>query len=258
MRAYCQRCRRPCSVCLCDSVVPGLSICGRVVVIQHPNEAKKKLATVPLLQLSLRSVSVFRCRRTPHTQIAHIIEEAKRPVNPVPLVIIYLAPGARPLEDVVNEWKSIAQDDDEGDAHGDGHGEIKPRYTLLVLDGTWNEVREMWNKGMHVLGEPHGVGKLAYLPLDDDVERKDAVRYKLRVEPQEGCMSTLECIARALGVIEGDNGLTLALLRPLARLIELQKQFSPSLQDRAQNGDYIRRTHNSRAQRPCHDEGDGG
>ncbi|EFN57261.1 hypothetical protein CHLNCDRAFT_143813 [Chlorella variabilis] len=47
----CERCERPKSVCLC-SCLPDepLALAGRVTVLQHPFEQKKRLATGPVLQ----------------------------------------------------------------------------------------------------------------------------------------------------------------------------------------------------------------
>ena len=57
-------CSRPTCVCLCPALPPcRLGLTGRVVVLQHPHEAKKPLATVPLLERCLERVTVYRCRR---------------------------------------------------------------------------------------------------------------------------------------------------------------------------------------------------
>jgi hypothetical protein len=53
-RPRCGRCARPAAACVCASLPrapPALR--GAVAVLQHPAEAKRKLATVPLLALAL-------------------------------------------------------------------------------------------------------------------------------------------------------------------------------------------------------------
>ena len=54
-REVCAACNRPAeNACLCDSFPKRpLRIGGRVIVLQHPHEKKRKLATVPLLSKCL-------------------------------------------------------------------------------------------------------------------------------------------------------------------------------------------------------------
>jgi DTW domain-containing protein YfiP len=58
---------------------------------------------------------------------------------------------------------------------------------------------------------------------------------KLRTEPEEGLMTTLEVVALALGILEGPD-IEKALLRPLKALIEQQMEWNPSLKDRVETG----------------------
>ena len=56
-------CRRPARVCLCPGLPPApLNTAGRLIILQHPHEARKQLATVPLLELCLADMTVIRCR----------------------------------------------------------------------------------------------------------------------------------------------------------------------------------------------------
>lgn len=60
-RAVCERCTRPQRVCVCPAL-PGrpIQLAGTVVVLQHPFETKKALATVPLLPHVLHPASLLR------------------------------------------------------------------------------------------------------------------------------------------------------------------------------------------------------
>ena len=63
-RAICGRCARPATVCLCAACPPApLETQGFVIVVQHPLEARRRLATAPLLPLLLRRCAVARHRR---------------------------------------------------------------------------------------------------------------------------------------------------------------------------------------------------
>jgi DTW domain-containing protein YfiP len=84
----------------------------------------------------------------------------------------------------------------------DGCGEP---VVLLVPDGNWSQARRIVHR-------------------DPDARDAEAVRlppgapsrYRLRRSPREGTVSTLEAVARALAVLEGE-----AIERGLARLLEV-------------------------------------
>ncbi|CAI5485462.1 unnamed protein product [Closterium sp. Naga37s-1] len=63
-RLLCDRCQRPSRACLCPSLPPSrLKTRTRVIVVQHPHEAKKRLATAPILALTLESTRIITGRR---------------------------------------------------------------------------------------------------------------------------------------------------------------------------------------------------
>lgn len=66
-RAICTSCDRPAAVCLCDTLPGGgsslLDTAGAVCVVQHPAEAKRRLATLPLLQRVLCRFTLLLGRR---------------------------------------------------------------------------------------------------------------------------------------------------------------------------------------------------
>lgn len=59
-RSICQRCERPDRTCLC-AVLPAqpVALSGHVIVIRHPNEKKKPMATIPVLAKCLRDLTVL-------------------------------------------------------------------------------------------------------------------------------------------------------------------------------------------------------
>jgi tRNA-uridine aminocarboxypropyltransferase len=76
---------------------------------------------------------------------------------------------------------------------------------LVVLDGTWAQARRMRQRlpalrGLPILSLPPGHGR---------------DRLRLRRPPRPGAMSTLEAIARAVALLEGE-----ALARPLEELFD--------------------------------------
>ena len=63
-RAVCGHFARPASVCLCAWLPPQpIDTAGAVVVLQHPNEAKRRLGTVALLRRCLSRFLLLRGRK---------------------------------------------------------------------------------------------------------------------------------------------------------------------------------------------------
>jgi DTW domain-containing protein YfiP len=77
---------------------------------------------------------------------------------------------------------------------------------LFVLDATWSQARRMYRKLAPVRGLP-------VLHIPDDATRD---RARLRTAPAPGMVSTLEAIARALRLLDGD-----AIATPLEQLYDL-------------------------------------
>jgi DTW domain-containing protein YfiP len=80
-----------------------------------------------------------------------------------------------------------------------------PPKALVVLDATWSQARRMFRKISALRGLP--ILRLAEAPMPSA---------RLRESPAPGKVSTIEAIARALRVLEGDASAT-----PLERLFEL-------------------------------------
>ena len=163
-RALCERCKRPHRVCLCAALPPVPVVTQtRVLILQHPVEAKKTVATVPLVELCLANCTVVRGMRFEpelrEIQAAHIstslcfasthlaIHRAihLRRHRPVPLLptqvaldegyrplLLYPGPDAKPLEERTARTDSTVHEDDPEGA--------EPHKVLLILaDGTWRQ-----------------------------------------------------------------------------------------------------------------------
>jgi DTW domain-containing protein YfiP len=78
---------------------------------------------------------------------------------------------------------------------------------LFVLDATWSQARRMYRKLAAVRGLP-------VLHVPDSTSRSRVAR--LRAAPAAGMVSTLEAIARALRLLDGD-----AIATPLEQLYDL-------------------------------------
>jgi len=143
--------------------LPRLSVRTRVVLLTHRIERTKSTNTGRLVARLLEGSSI-RARGELEPKERPPLPEGRR-------LVLYPAPDARELS--------------PEDARGDP-------VVLLVPDGTWNQARRAFNRDPDVMGaEP--VKLPAGMPS----------RYGLRRAPRDGTLSTLEAVARALGILEG-------------------------------------------------------
>ncbi|BBN01995.1 tRNA-uridine aminocarboxypropyltransferase [Marchantia polymorpha subsp. ruderalis] len=125
-----------------------------------------------------------------------------------------------------------------GEGQGLAHEEVRDgscgdgcrgrQRTLLIVDGTWQHAKEMVKASAPFLED-----FVTNVSLPHDVSREgwgmgdmDSI---LRKEPFAGCVSTMEAIARALGILELDGPrIETTLLSVLQEMVNLQaSHFSP-------------------------------
>jgi DTW domain-containing protein YfiP len=226
-RPVCARCGRPAARdCLCDSLpARPLDVHGAVVIVQHPHECKRPLATVPLLQRCLARVHVLRRRTyTPGVGgvpvLDAVLHAASHGQPAVPVYVLWPGPDA---VDVRHAAAAAGLGDLSGDTGNDGACNTRSAYILVALDGTWHQAREMAAACIPALCPP---GKCVHLGAH--INDADLL---LRTEPAPGCVVTAEAVARALGVLEAaatgneaeGEAVREALLAPVRRLVALQR-----------------------------------
>lgn len=197
MREMCSDCGRPTSVCLCEALVQ-VPTRTRVVILQHPRESDVPINTARIAQRALPSSEL-------HVGVEFEGSRAVRDAisDPsAPAILLYPAAGAR---DLVREPPP---------------GPV----TLVVLDGTWWQSRKLFKKNPF----------LAQLPCYA-FEPEQPSRYRIRKEPATHCVSTIEAITLALGVLErsaavhepGNEARRVeALLAPFEAMVEHQLRFA--------------------------------
>lgn len=181
-RLRCDRCQRPQSHCLCAHI-PALSTRTRVLVLQHPDEARHPLNTARLAVLGLQHAQLWVGERFP--QLAGELAGADDPV--------LLFPAA--------EGDPVFAEPVRGEA---GRG------LLVVPDGTWRKARQIVRANPELAGLPR---------LSLPAGAPSAYRVRRASEP--AAVSTIEAIVRALGVLEPERDVQ-SLLAPFQRMVQQQ------------------------------------
>ncbi|RLU19950.1 hypothetical protein DMN91_008509 [Ooceraea biroi] len=192
-RDKCQQCKRPVSVCWCPGLPKQrLNPSSRIIILQHPAEAKRCLRTAPMLALALESGKclTFRGKKFPlpkHEGLAEILNDKNT-------ILLYPSPDAIALDTL-----------DPVGTNGQNP------YNLVLLDGTWPQAKAIYHSNP-ALYSPRAC-KLIGVPASE---------YVIRTQPTDGCLSTLETGASALSILEGDPELREKMLGPLHYLFQLE------------------------------------
>uniref|UniRef100_A0A8C6V3B4 tRNA-uridine aminocarboxypropyltransferase n=1 Tax=Neogobius melanostomus TaxID=47308 RepID=A0A8C6V3B4_9GOBI len=197
-RPTCSRCRRPEKVCLCPFLPQQpLEVSTCLYIVQHPNEESRVLRTVPLLAACLPQgkCNVIVGRRFSeerYPDLATVCQDNKT-------LILYPGPNARNLEEL-EEVK------------------LCKRYNVILIDGTWSQAKNMFLKN-----------SMFHLPKQVQLNRVLSSQYVIRTQPSNICLSTLECAAVTLSILERNDNIQEVLLRPLRALCSFQLQHGAQI-----------------------------
>ena len=167
VEARCGVCRLHATLCIC-ALVPRLRTRTRLVLLVHYREARKPSNTG---QLAARCVE--RSRVEIFGKRGQVLGAPVVGNDEVPL-LLFPDDDAAPISRFAASEQPIA---------------------LFVPDGNWRQASKVRRRVPEFGGMP-----CVTLPAAGPTE------YRLRAEPREGGLATLEAVARALGILEGDAG----------------------------------------------------
>lgn len=183
MRATCRRCLRPESFCVCAGLGPIPSQ-TRVVIVQHPREARLAICSAWLTRVALANAELHRgVRFEAHPRVREVALAAGTG-------LLFPGPEAVPADALAGE----------------------PPRTLVVVDGTWLQAEKM------LALNP----ALAALPRVTLGPGHESGYGELRREPAQGHLSTIEAVAHALGALESDPARFAPMVAAFRRMVELQ------------------------------------
>ncbi len=187
VRRICTRCLRPEAFCVCAGLAPAPSR-TRVVILQHPREARLAICSARLTRVALANAELHRTVDLDgHPRVRELLAGAGT-------ALLFPGDGATPVEELAG----------------------RPPAALLVLDGTWIQAGKMLEANPRVAALP----RLSLAP-----SRPSGYR-ELRREPAPGHLSTLEAVALALGALERDPARFAPMMDAFHRAVSLQLECS--------------------------------
>ena len=168
-----------------------------------------------------------------------------------PIVLLYPGANVNTVEEVVQQWylqptqcPSQAHRDERGQArdpsvlYEDDRGLEQADYVLVAIDGTWQHAREMFAAmKSRLLDEANATrAQLSMRPLGVEQPAGPVSRHILWLEPYKECITTLEAIARALHVLEGEDGRSTFswMMNFLQVLHRQQAKYDPGIEARSE------------------------
>lgn len=185
MRPTCPRCLRPETFCVCAGLGPIPSR-TRVVMLQHPREARLAICSARLTRVALENAEL-------HRGVCFEDHPRVREVVATPGTAL-LFPGGTPAESAA----------------------AVPPPLLVVIDATWLQAEKMLEANPALAALP----RLAIAP------GRPSGYGELRREPAEGHLSTIEAVALALGALERDPPRFEPMARAFHRMVALQLECS--------------------------------
>lgn len=190
-RVMCPRCERPSLVCYCAHLT-SIATKTRVVLLQHPREEDMAIGTARMASLCLPNSEL-------HVGVqfegSPALERAlSDPARPAAL----LYPGEGAID--------VLTDPPQGP------------ITLVVVDGTWWQAKKLVRMNKTLAALPRYAFR-APTPSE----------YRIRKEPDEAYVSTIEALVHVLGVLEGDPERLRGLLTPFRAMIDKQIAFATTV-----------------------------
>lgn len=184
-RPYCWRCRRARILCLCRHV-RVVENRVEVLFLQHPNERRMPVNTARLALLSLaRARLIEGVSFQEHPGVHELLERGDK------VGLLFPSASAKKLHEAPDALE-----------------------TLVVLDGTWREARKMIHLSPVLRELPH----YSFVP-------EKPSNYRIRKEPEEGFISTIEAVVQALRTLERAPERYGELLELFDRMVDRQIDF---------------------------------
>jgi DTW domain-containing protein YfiP len=165
-RSYCEGCGRPPLVCICSALV-RVQTRTKVVVLQHPRESDNAIGTAWMVEKCLGAERIIGVELEDDRAFRAALGDPNAPA-------ILLSPGESAID--------LETSPPSGPV------------TLVVVDGTWAHARKLLRVNPSLASLP----RYAFRPATPS-------NYRIRKEPADHCVSTIEATVAALTHLEGGS-----------------------------------------------------
>jgi DTW domain-containing protein YfiP len=163
----------------------------RIVVLQHPRERRVAIGTARLAHLCLPNSEL-------HVGVDFDTDGALAArLAAEPAYLLFPGPRAIDLADLLADVAPAGP------------------ITLVVVDGTWWQARKLLKRNAALAALP----QIRFLPAAPS-------NYRIRREPADDYVATVEALAHVLGALEGAPERFATLLRPFERMIDTQIHYA--------------------------------
>ena len=190
-RAYCYKCNRAQSTCICEYITP-INNRVRVIVLQHPEETRQAKGTAIIAALSLSNVELWVGEDFTHHQALNDLLLC----SPQSSFLVYPEASNMTLPQL-SEYYANGQSDQD--------------VNLIFIDATWRKAKKIFLSSANLSALPR-------VTLGNDKQST----YRIRKVPASGYLSTIEAIAYSLMVLEQDEAGYQPLLQVFDKLINQQ------------------------------------
>ena len=223
----CPRCLKPLPLCICDSIVPIDSKIA-LLILQHPQEQDRALGTARLTALHFKNAVLKIGLSWPSLSKAL----GRTVHDPSRWAVLYL--GSAKVADLETE-RDIVAINRKGEEEENQRAILKDIEGVVLLDGTWSQAKALWWRNAWMLK----CQRIILGPAHPS-------RYgKLRREPRDDGLSTIEAAAMLLGRLEQrpdiETTLNASFERMLAKYREAQSVMPELAPKPKAKRDYRRR-----------------
>ncbi len=193
-RNCCASCLQPRLACYCDKIQyfdPHIEF----VILIHPIEVRRRIATGRMAHLCLQGSHLI--SGEDFTENERVNELLGEPEGDVHSVILY--PGRQALnlsEQSFAVRQSVLR--------------AGRKLRIFVIDGTWATAKKMLRKSHNLSALP----QICFSP-------RQASRFRVRKQPQENCLSTIEAIHECIDLLVSPEELQNGRIRPHDNLLEV-------------------------------------
>jgi DTW domain-containing protein YfiP len=156
----------------------------RVVFLQHPRERRVAIGTARMAHLALPNSELYvGVDFSGHARLEALAAQPER------VAVLFPGEEALPLEEA----------------------RTRPPETLIVVDGTWPLARKVVKTNPLLAGLP----RIGFVP-------RRPSNYRIRAEPADHCVSTIEAVVEVLGALEGEQERFDTMLRAFNYMVDTQ------------------------------------